>query len=81
MKPTPSQVLNLIPSSFKQARQIANHLVTTGDISIREAQDLYRISSPWKIVSMLKAKYNLNITSERKEDLTGKVYTRYHLAA
>ena len=57
---------------------IATHLDTVGSITCVEAQTVYRVRSLTSVVSRLR-KRGYEIESERKTDLTGQRYVRYHL--
>lgn len=74
-------LIDRVPASWKQPHTLITHLVHTGDISIREGMDLYRISSMTKVISRLRKQFDIPIRVERKKDETGKLYVRYHLAA
>lgn len=70
-----------IPTTYLQARTIAEHLLSIGDISIRECMDLYHVSSVTKVMSDLRKKYEFPIYTHRKRDNNQKLYVRYCLAA
>lgn len=60
-----------------QQHTIINHLRVKGSISNVEAQAIYRMRSPWKRISELKA-LGYTIRTEIKTDPTGQRYARYY---
>lgn len=69
------------PDSSTQRGQVSDHLIKKGSISGLEAFALYRVSSLTKVISVLRAQFAHDISSEWRQDNTGKRYKRYYLAA
>lgn len=64
----------------RQEEKILNHLGTVGNISGREAADLYRVRDLPKRISVLKQE-GYAIRCEMRRDALGQRYARYFLAA
>ena len=65
---------------MRQENQILNHLLTVGNISGREAADLYRVRDLPKRISVLRQEGH-EIVGLRKRDALGQRYNRYSMAA
>lgn len=63
-------------SKMSQDELILRHLETAGTITCAEAQTVYRARSLTSIIARLRREYD--IVSERKTDITGQRYVRYH---
>jgi len=61
-----------------QNSTLLQHLKTVGSISALEAQAIYKVRSLSSRISELR-KSGYAIEAERKVDLTGQRYVRYHL--